>query len=448
MPNRRIHRLFQVTAARARLALRVPLDTEWERRNYRVSVVEGCLATFPIQVVATFAPVFAVALGASNRVVGLLYSVPFLLNTVALLIANRLLEGEGALVRVGQGTAFLHRFFSMLLAAAPWLGRWGVVWVLVLYSAASAAQAVSSACWQAFSSDMFPEDRRGIVFGTRAMFTGTIALLSVMLTGRLLDVLPYPFNFVAVFVAVGLVGFAAAYVYGLYRPAEDENSAGAKERPRLRLRGLLATETGKRFAALVLVLVVFSFGFQMTSALGTIYFVHRLSLPNTWIGLLTAIVVLFQVIGSRIWGQIGDRWGNGTVLLFSTLILGVQCILFTAVPSVLYLAVMQAAGGFALGGYNVASLNALFLMGDRRERPQLIVWFNVVAGLANFLAPQLGTKLLEWVELGWVFALAGLVRLLASGLMWVLARRGLVAVQGRFGPWRWRRRRRVEPPAA
>lgn len=451
MKTQPITRLLQVTLARIRLALRVPLDTELERKNYRVSVIEGCLATIPIQVVATFVPVFAIALGATNQQVGVVYSLPFLVNTVALLLANRYVQGQGALLPVGQATAAGHRIFALLFATAPLLGKWGVLWILLLYSAASASQAVSSVCWQAISSDMFPESRRGVVFGTRAMYTGTVSLLTVILVGNFLDAVVYPINYMVVWIAVGVVGLVAAYYYGLYEPAPEEHHTGVAEegkaRAKLTARELLRTEQGRAFVAVTSALTLFSFGFQLTSAVATIYYVEYLRLTNGAIGFLTAVVVLFQVVGSRIWGQIGDRYGNGTVLLFTSLVLGVQAAVFTAVPSLFYLVVIQALGGFALGGYNVATLNALFVMGDRQHRPRLIIWYNVVVGLANFVAPVVGTALLDRVVLGWVFGVGGLVRLGGSGLMLLLAKRGFIAIQGRARSLFMGGNRRTLPPA-
>ena len=167
-----MHRLLQVFAARVRLALRVPLETETEQRNYRYAVIEGALATITVQIVATFTPVFAISLGATNQQVGFIYSFPFLFNIAALLISAGSTRRRERHLPVGQVTAVLHRVLILLLLLAPVLGRFGVWWLLVLYSLASAAMAVSSVFWQAIVSDMFPPGRRGVVFGTRSMYTG------------------------------------------------------------------------------------------------------------------------------------------------------------------------------------------------------------------------------------------------------------------------------------
>lgn len=440
-----LNRLNIILAA-IRLALRVPLDTDLERANYRYSVIEGCLATITIQVVATFTPVYALALGATNHQVGLFYSLPFLFNIVALLIANRFIHAQGGLMRIGQGTAYLHRVIILLFIAAPILGTFSVWWIVLLFSLASAALAVSAVFWQGISSDMFPESQRGIVFGTRAMYTGTIGLLAVMAAGKVLDLVRYPLNFAAVFISVAFVGFAAAYYYGrLVPPEEGDTPNHATEvavRPsRLNPISFVRTVNGKRFLSLTLTVALFNVGFHMSAPIGTIYYVDHLGLTNAVIGILTAVVVMFQVVGSRTWGHISDRWGTGAVLFVTTGLLGIQAVVFAAVPSVLYLVLMQAIGGFALGGYNLATLNALFVMGDRRHRPQLILWYNVVVGMAAFIGPQIGTLLLSQIMIAWVFVISGGARLLATLLMVRMARGDMIATQARRTTLRRSRRR-------
>lgn len=409
-------RWFQVLAARVRLALRVPLETEIERRNYWYAVVEGALATITVQIVTTFTPVYAIALGATNQQVGFIYSFPFLFNIAALLTSSRQTERRERHLAVGQGTAVLHRVLILLFLLAPLLGAFGVWWLLILYSLASAAMAVSSVFWQAIVSDMFPPSRRGLVFGTRSMYTGLAGLVGVMLTGRLLDLVAYPHNYAVGLGLAALIGFAAAYYYGKLAPPEgdDPPASSAVPAPSFQLRTFLRTDAGRGFLSLTGTVALFNLGFHMASPIVTIYFVEQLGYSNALIGVLTAASVLFQVFGSRMWGALADRWGLAIVLICTTAIMAVQAAAFWIVPSVVFLLIMQALGGFALGGYNVATLNALFLVGDRRSRPGLILWYNVLVGLANFVGPQLGTAALGVMTIPAVFMLAGGLRTLGA----------------------------------
>lgn len=438
----RMHRLLQVFAARVRLALRVPLETETEQRNYRYAVIEGALATITVQIVATFTPVFAISLGATNQQVGFIYSFPFLFNIAALLISAGSTRRRERHLPVGQVTAVLHRVLILLLLLAPVLGRFGVWWLLVVYSLASAAMAVSSVFWQAIVSDMFPPGRRGVVFGTRSMYTGIAGLAGVMVSGRLLDMVAYPHNYVFVFGLAALVGFLAAYYYGkLEPPGADELPLGdGAPAADTHLRAFFRTEAGRSFLALTFSVAVFNLGFHMASPLVTIYFVEHLGYSNAMIGLLTATSVLFQVIGGGVWGVLADRWGLGLVLVATTGLMAFQAGAFWLIPSVFFLIVMQALGGFALGGYNVATLNALFLAGDKRCRPRLILWYNVLVGIANFAGPQLGTAALGALSLPAVFMASGGLRL--AGML-AMGRRGWADLAA----WREvRRLKRVQGP--
>src|SRR5690606_27677607 len=120
-----------------------------ERRNMIVATVEGCLVMAGLQVLVTFAPVYILKLGGTEEQVGLLASVPYLINTLALLLsANRPLTSVQALRR-SVWSAGAHRFLMGAILFAPLLGKGAPLWVIVTYSLASGAMSLSSNYWTA-----------------------------------------------------------------------------------------------------------------------------------------------------------------------------------------------------------------------------------------------------------------------------------------------------------
>src|SRR5690606_4085652 len=235
--------------------------------------------------------------------------------------------------------------------------------------------------WTATISDMFPIAKRGRIFGVRGMFSGLSMLLATFAAGRLLDALPSPFNFTATFlIAAAIAGVATLFLARLEPPdpapapgigtdaAQAAPNRPAPAEPDTRPLAFFREGSGRALLKLALPTALFNLGFILAGPIVNIYYVDILLLTNTEIGLLASAFLLFQVVGSPLWGNIADRAGNHAVLTWATLGLAVQAAAFLLVPSVPYLVLMQAVGGLSYAGFLLGSFNVLIGTGASHER--------------------------------------------------------------------------------
>lgn len=432
------------------LSLRVRLPSAEAQANYRNAVMEGALVVAAINVVGTFVPVFALSLGAGRTAVGLVISLPFLCNAVALLISERFTRGRTELMRPMVWTGFLHRAFMALLVAAPWLGEYKVAWVIACFSLSSAMIAVSAAHWTVVVSDMFPRAVRGEVFGTRMMLTGLAGLAATLIAGQVLDWLPFPLNYQVTFAVCAAMGWwALRYLWRLRAPAQTEPivpDAAHGESPARDTAAKPSTEReGVAFVRLAGAAFLFYTGFFLLSPVINIYFVEMLRLGSGWIGVLTSAFLLAYVLGSRFWGQVSDRIGNEVVAIACMGLLGAQAAIYAAGTSLGYLIFVQSLGGFSFAGIIVSTFNLLITVGAPAERVRYIAWFNATAGLAGFAGPLIGAWLLGWGGLGAAFGAAVVLRWLGGLAMLGKGRRRTVRRARRLPAQltRWRRMREL-----
>ncbi len=404
----------------------VPLETEDQHWNYRYCTIEGCLAVASVQAVAGFVVVYALDLGASNSQVGLLISLPFLVTALTILAGSRYIVRRHP-QRPTMVVSALHRVFVVLMALAPLLPMSiRVWWVTATYSLAATAAALASTWWTAMVSEVFPQQHRGAVFGTRLVFTGSAGVIATILTGRGLDLLPYPLNYMLMFSAAAIVGFiASSFIAKLRLPASPMVEQGGEKVPatQLRLRQVLQSDVKAAFWGLALPVFLFNIGYHMATPIINIYFVEYLHYSKSAIGLLTATFLICQVISSRYWGRLSDRIGNHIVALISMTILTVQMSAYLLIPRMPFLVVMQGMGGLAFGGYAISTFNGLINLGSPAQRSVLVSLFNVVSQMGAFLAPSSGTFILDRWGLVAAFVSVTLLRSLGALSIYKPARR-------------------------
>ena len=416
-----------------------------------VSIYEGCLVLAGLQVLVTFAPVYLLRLGGTEEQVGLLTSVPYLINSLALLVSvGRPVTSTQAL-RYSVWSAVTHRLLMVAILCAPLLGKGAPLWVLVTYSAASGAMCLAANYWTTAVSDMFPAKQRGRVFGVRGVYTGLASFTSTFAAGYLLDAFAFPLNFTVTYSLATLFAGAATYFLARLEPpaAEGEpvKAAYGSRNPFAALRGILRGASRRDFLRAAAPLFLFNMGFFGLAPVVNIYFIERLGFPNSVIGLLMSTFMVSQVVGSLVWGALADRFGSPVIAFVAVIGMALQALAFWFVPAVGYLLVMQVIGGFCFAGVVLGTFNMIIAIGKASERSLAVTWVNVFANFAAFVGPLFGTFVLLHVGLVPAFLGAALMRALgavallrAAGEAWGSRPRGrLVARHIRLVP-PWSRR--------
>jgi MFS family permease len=222
------------------------------------------------------------------------------------------------------------------------------------------------------------------------MIAGSAGVVATLMMGQGLDFLPFPINFISMFLLAAITGFIAVRFLAKTRLPKPESTAidttDLQVITRPRWREVLRGNTGVAFARLAIPVFLFNIGFHLAVPVVNIYYVEYMHFSKGSIGLLSAAFLVFQVLSSRFWGRMGDRLGNHVVAFISMAILIVQAALYSLVPSLPFILIMQIIGGFAFGGYAMSTFNSIIALGTPSNRPVVISLFNVVGGLGGFLS--------------------------------------------------------------
>jgi Na+/melibiose symporter-like transporter len=284
--------------------------------------------------------------------------------------------------------------------------------------------AMASVAFTSLIADVVPADKRAQVISIRNVLVSTISTVTVLISGKLLDLLPFPLNYQLLFGA----GFAASMVslYYVSRIQVADVSLAERQAQRrapltIRLRQLVSQIMNRhefvRFSASAF---VFHWGLYFPIALYAIYRVRNLSASDTWIGLLSMVQNAVTILTYFYWGRVASRKGNRLVLLISSLGTVLFPVLTGLSPRIELLLLPALIGGIFGAGFNLSLFNTLLEVCPQEHRPSYLALYTTLINVAAFLAPLLGTSLANLLDIRVALFIAGAVRLLGAGLFYQL----------------------------
>ena len=271
-----------------------------ERENAVNSLIDGSLFSVMSGLTQPFWGAFAVQLGASDYMVGLLTSLPALMNLAAQVPSAILIDRYDNRLKPTLRAAFVSRSFLLLfafLAIVP-LPLNVRAWCFIL----------------TFAIRSFPENMcicvdcmmgrcsvRALEPGylLRNMVTTLISLLATIGAGQMLDLVPWPSNFAALYL-VGY-GFVMGSWYYLTRHKELPLSKEERTNAPAGLKAFTEVRGDRRFMKFVAGLLIIYIGFHFTAALWTILWVKIMGLSNTWLGMFSITSGIMSFLTYKQW---------------------------------------------------------------------------------------------------------------------------------------------------
>ncbi len=388
-------------------------------------------------VILTFTPVFAIRLGATPLLVAALTSGPALVAILVSLPATRLLRSR-TLGRV-VWARFLSRLPYLALAVLPWLRldhqAEAVVALVVL------SYVPTHVAYLGFTSvfaDLIPPARRPTVMGGRLLALGLVGSATVLLGGQLLQALPFPLGYQALFLAGFLTSLVGVWYVRRLSVARSAGTASpdGKAMPIEPAAGVDAPRRpAGSFAAFSLSTFVFQLGIGMAAPLFSLYWVRDLGLSDGWVGLLATGASLASVAGYPLWGRLVARRGNREVLLAALFGHSFYPILTSLTGDAVLLLGVGVLGGLVSSGTTLGLFNGLLEVAPEEDRLRFIAVYNTLTYVALLLGPLAGSVAAELLGVGPALLIAGAVRLLGFIAYALSARReaGWRGASGRLG---------------
>lgn len=352
-----------------------------------------------ILVTGAFLPGMALALGASNFVIGVLASLAPI-SQMAQIPAILVVERVGLRKLVTVVAATVSRLALVAAALTPFFSPAGYeVFLFTLFMVLFFVAGSFAGCsWSSWIKDIVPSERMGSYLASRlAAATGLGAALSIA-AGFSIDGLSNALGAPAQ--GYGII-FMVAAVTGLFGVRllthVPEPRMPPPEEGRQWLRTLLQPLKDLNFRRLLIFSAAWSFTVIMSGAFFTVYMLHRIGIPMSGVILLAVLSQVTNIYFFKVWGAIADRFSNKSVLATSVplFILVLFLYPFTTLPerhafTIPLLILIHIIAGIATAGFNLCAANIALRLAPHGKATAYLGANAFCAGLAATIAPIIG----------------------------------------------------------
>jgi MFS family permease len=358
-----------------------------------------------------FLAAFALALGANNLQIGILASIPFIMQIIqipSIWLVEKLRKRKALAVATWYPAQMLWFPIALIPIFVGIPSGWAISLLLLLVAVRGLLNAVCNAAWNGWIRDLVPQPVLGQLFSRR--------LASATLAGVV-------FSLGAAFFVDYWLGHAAAessalgYTYvllfgalflGLASPTfmsfmpEPLMQPIPGPQPHIRER-LMAPVRNVNFRRLIQFLLFWSFASNLAIPFFAVYMLTRLGLPLSWVIALSIVSQVFNLLFLRVWGPFADRFGNKAVLslcssLYLLVILGW---IFTAMPERYFmtmplLVLLHIFAGIANAGVTLTVGTIGLKLAPKGEATPYLAGASLATNLGAGLGPLCGGVLADF----------------------------------------------------
>jgi MFS family permease len=397
------------------------------RRDIVACTGDGMTYSFMVGMGESYFAAYALALGFSDVVGGLIASVPYFIGACLQLIAPWGVERIGSprrwvmLCAAVQASSFVPLVIGAVVGSLP---MWMLFATVSLYwgSALGAGPA-----WNAWVGAVIPRAVRPAYFGIRSRLCQAANLAGILIAGGALAASGTDTDRAAL---ANLIIFGAVFAMaGASRALSIRYLLRHSEPPRARWASrsvhplkLLSRPLAGRERDLIIFMLVFQAAVQVSSPFFAPYMLRSLG----WsMGLfLAAIAVGFAAksLFMPMHGKYAARAGARSLLVRGSVCAAVASVLWTVSPSPWFVIPLQIFNAYAWGAYELATFLMMLELVHENERTSVYTAFNLLNSAAMAIGSLAGGWLLSRGESTFtaymtLFAISSLLRAAALPLL-------------------------------
>ncbi len=390
------------------------LTEEETRRALNQMVKQGIAAQVRLTLTeSVFLVAFALLLGASNTVIGVLAAVPAITQLLQI-PAVYILDKIGVRKKINLLTQLGNRVGVLLMASVPFIatGAVGIGLLVIAVASQSLFTALGSPGWNSWLRDLVPQDRLGRFFSRRMALSGAVAVAASILGGFFIgywtDQFPIQpeMGYSILFVFAFLAGLVATY----YTSTTPEPRIAT--RPEKKRFSEIVSEPFQdaNFRNLIWFSLVWSFSTALVSPFFPVYLINTFAFPMPIVAMLSALTQLVSIIFFGFWGKYSDRFSNKSVMRVTVPIFMVGTFLWTfgslaqayfiALPMMI---LVHFLTGLSAAGVTLASSNIGLKLAPRRQAPEYLAARGACIAVAGTVAPLVGGVLADFFAFQEIF---------------------------------------------
>ena len=347
---------------------------------------------------------FALHLGASNVMIGILASAPFLAQLLQL-PAILLVERRRARKRIAIYTSIAGRLMLGVMAATAFFSGTGA---LLIFLAAQwvlcGLGAIGTCAWNSWLRDLAPDHRLGQIFAKRTIWLTTISLALGLAAAFALDVTAEHSP------ARNLV-FASMFAIGCITGLLSARVVSAMPEPTMptpigdvRLTELLQQPLRDgNFRRLLIFVGSWQFAVNLATPFFTVFIVRQLHFNVSFVLVLSVVSQIANIGALRYWGMLGDRFANKSVLAVCAPVYIISIVGMIGASQIgdrdlvkLWLIALHLLMGASVAGVTLTATNIALKLSPRGSATAYVAASATVTAVAAGMAPIIGGLLADF----------------------------------------------------
>jgi MFS family permease len=382
----------------------VPDEEAQKAHSRELSIKQACFYGLTDGFGQRYITPFALAVGANNRVIGILASLPNLLGNLSQLFTLKLV-GKWSRKKITMTAVNVQAIFWPLLIGAGALyfvlgvrGDFPPWSVLVIYTLMTVVGALCGPAWTTWMKDLMPKEI-GAYMGRRSRNAGLVGFLSMMAAGFLLDRFKVTQHLFLGFVVLFAMALFGRLMSGYFISRQYEPSFKYDESAHFTFLQFIKRMSGNNFGRFAIYISLFSMTAQISSPFITVYMLKYLDFSYTEFTLVSLSSALTALIALPYWGRFSDRFGNLMAIRVTGLILPFIPMLWMLSPVfshrshgsvVAYLIILQAFSGLIWSGFEMGSGNFIFHAVTPQRIAICAAYFSILNGAGALIGGFLG----------------------------------------------------------
>lgn len=402
------------------------------RLSLQASTLDGVFAAILTSITSgILVSDFLLHLGATPMEIGMLSSIPMLLNLLQPLGAYL---AEKTTSRLLYGLAIFgpaRLLWLILVLGIGWMS-WShtdshalVSWTLGMVLVTNILGALGSASWLSWMATLVPQQLRGRYFGIRNSAASLTTLISVPLMGMAVSAWPggkiQGYGAVLFLGAVaGVLSLVCQFFMTDVNPQILNSTDPEISEPTYWDKAFSLLKEGN-FSIFLVYGSLWAFAFNFSAPFFNLYMLDNLAIDVSWVTLYGSITAGANLLMLIIWGKLADRLGNRPLLILVGVLVALTPLLwlFTGADSVslwVWFPLLHVLMGGTVAAVDLCGNNLQMDVASKRNQSTYFGIVAAVTGVSGALGTTAGGFLAEFADLGGVpglFALSAILRLIA-----------------------------------
>ncbi|NJD77327.1 MAG: MFS transporter [Candidatus Methanoperedens sp.] len=383
--------------------------TEEEIENGLKGVIKDGLASQALTTLTggIFLVAFALELGASNVIIGLLAAIPPLAQLIQI-PSIYLVEKYRNRCKISVLASALSRTFWLPIALIPFIfsPQEGLIFLVIAVLLYLILGSVGGCSWNSWMCDLVPMDKLGLFFSKRMFYATVVGIVLSIAAGIYID------YWKKLFPGYALQGYSVLFFLGFLAGMIGVYYLSTIPEPRMMpvngkidfLKLILQPLRDANYKQLIIFLGSWNFAVNLAAPFFTVYMLMVLKMD---ISSIVALAILSQVMNLsflRIWGRFSDKFSNKSVLAVSgpLFLISIFAWAFMTTASkyqltIPLLIVIHIFTGISTAGVSLASGNIGLKLAPKGQATAYLASNSLVNSFAAGSAPILGGRFADYL---------------------------------------------------